>query len=428
MIMSYDISRYEVEKLDAYASIQPGFAFKSERFTDNLDDIPLVKGENVHQGYIDWPRAKHWPLDEYDSLSRYHLVAGDIVLAMDRPWVTAGLKWSYIKLHDPKSLLVQRVARIRAKGKLDQDYLRHIISSDYFANYLQPIVTGINVPHISGKQIGDFRIPIPDLGVQRKIAAILSAYDDLIETNKRRIALLEGMAEEIYREWFVRMRFPGHKKTKFVKGVPEGWEIKRLGDILQLAYGKALTESDREPGEFPVYGSGGIIGSHSRPFVKGKGIVVGRKGNVGAVYFSDRGFFPIDTVFYVISALPLSFQFFLLRTMNFINNDAAVPGLNRNQAYANQLFYPGDKLIENFAQVADPIFLMKHQLVQQNSTLIKTRNLLLPRLISGKLSVADLDIQFPPSMREEIKGVDQKEQELRVEPQPPATSQEASKP
>jgi hypothetical protein len=105
--MSYEISRYELEKLDAYASIVPGFAFKSEQFTSNLEDISLVKGENVHQGYIDWFGAKRWPLDEYDKLSRYHLVPGDIVLAMDRPWVTAGLKWSYIKLHDPKSLLVQ---------------------------------------------------------------------------------------------------------------------------------------------------------------------------------------------------------------------------------------------------------------------------------------------------------------------------------
>jgi type I restriction enzyme S subunit len=244
---------------------------------------------------------------------------------------------------------------------------------------------------------------------QRKIAAVLTAYDDLIETNKRRIALLEKMDEEIYREWFVRMRFPDHRNIKFVKGVPEGWEIKRLGDILQLAYGKALTESDREPGEFHVYGSGGIVGSHSKPLVKGKGIIVGRKGNVGAVYLSDRGFFPIDTVFYVISALPLSFLFFLLRTMNFINNDAAVPGLNRNQAYANQLLYPGDNLVEKFARVADPIFEMKHQLTQQNHALIKARDLLLPRLISGKLSVADLEIQFPPSMRDDIEAPNHRE-------------------
>ncbi len=246
------------------------------------------------------------------------------------------------------------------------------------------------------------RVPVifPNRKTQRKIAAILTAYDDLIEANKRRITLLEKMAEELYREWFVRMRFPGYRGAKFEKGVPEGWEVKRLKDIVELAYGKALKESEREPGEYYVYGSGGIVGTHSKALVRNKGIIIGRKGNVGAVYFSDRGFFPIDTVYYVVSALPLTFLFFLLKSMNFINNDAAVPGLNRNQAYSNQFFFPGGDLIARFAKVVNPIFEAKHQLQSQIENLTQTRDLLLPRLISGKLSVEDLDIQFPPSMRE----------------------------
>lgn len=86
--------------------------------------------------------------------------------------------------------------------------------------------------------------------------------------------------------------------------------------------------------------------------------------------------------------------------MNFINNDAAVAGLNRNQAYSNQLFYPGSGLIAQFSKQMDPIFELKHQLQAQNENLVRTRDLLLPRLISGKLSVEDLDIQFPPSMED----------------------------
>ena len=161
------------------------------------------------------------------------------MLAMDRPWVTAGLKWAYIKEHDPKSLLVQRVSRLRAKNDLAQTYLRCVISSRYFSDYIQPIVTGVNVPHISGKQIGDFKIPLPSPPIQRKIAAIVSAYDELIENNRRRIALLEKLTEEIYREWFVRLRFPGHEKVKFVKAVPESWKPVLIGDLLKrIAPGK----------------------------------------------------------------------------------------------------------------------------------------------------------------------------------------------
>lgn len=182
-----------------------------------------------------------------------------------------------------------------------------------------------------------FPILVPDVNSQRRIGALLSAYDDLVENNKRRIILLEKLAHEIYREWFVRLRFPGHETAFFSKGVPAKWGQRRLGSVLELCYGRSLKEEERIPGEFHVYGSSGIIGSHNLALVKDSGLIVGRKGNVGSIFFADRGFFPIDTVYYVKSDLPDSFLYFLLRSMNFINNDAAVPGLNRSQAYANEL-------------------------------------------------------------------------------------------
>ncbi len=156
------------------------------------------------------------------------------------------------------------------------------------------------------------------------------------------------------------------------------------------------------PGEFSVYGSSGVVGTHTSALVERAGLIVGRKGNVGSVYWSDRPFFPIDTVYYVESELPNSFLYFLLRSMNFINNDAAVPGLNRSQAYANEFFLPSSDLISQYAEVVDSQFKMKHLLTRQNDSLMMTRDLLLPRLISGKLSVESLDIQFPPGMMEEL--------------------------
>ncbi len=266
---------------------------------------------------------------------------------------------------------------------------------------LENFDTGASNPTLNRNHVHKIKVIFPEKEVQKKIAAILSAYDDLIENNKRRIALLEKMAEEIYREWFVRMRFPGHEKVKFVKGVPEGWEIKRLGEILELCYGKALKEEDRIPGEFDVYGSSGIVGTHSQALVREPGIIVGRKGNVGSVHWADRGFFPIDTVYFVKSDLNNSYLFFLLQSMNFINNDAAVPGLNRKQAYSNQLFSPPKHLIAEFARLVDPQFEMKQNIVKQNDSLARSRDMFLPRLISGKLSVEDLDIHFPPSMHEQ---------------------------
>ena len=250
------------------------------------------------------------------------------------------------------------------------------------------------------------RVPVlypKDQTTQKKIAAILSAYDDLIENNRLRIALLEKMAEEIYREWFVRMRFPGHERAKFKKGVPVDWEKTRIRQVIELCYGKALKEQDRIPGKISVFGSGGMVGKHNKGLVEGPGIIVGRKGNVGSIHWSDGAFFPIDTVYYVRSAVSLHFLYYVLRSMNFINNDAAVPGLNRDQAYSNELFMPASNLINKFSFKVKKIFDLKKILAEQNPALEETRGSLLPRLISGKMNVESLDIEFPPSMLQEVK-------------------------
>jgi type I restriction enzyme, S subunit len=202
------------------------------------------------------------------------------------------------------------------------------------------------VPGVNRNALHMILIQIPYVSIQKKIAAVLSAYDDLIENNDRRITLLEKMAEEIYREWFVRLRFPGHEQATFHKGIPESWEIKKLEDIVELAYGKALKSEDRISGNYPVFGSSGVVGTHKDYLVKSPGIIVGRKGNVGSVHWSERDFYPIDTVYYIKSSLSFYFLFFLLQSLNFINNDAAVPGLNRNQAYSNKFYLPSQSLID----------------------------------------------------------------------------------
>jgi type I restriction enzyme S subunit len=185
--------------------------------------------------------SKRWPVGELKQYADFRLQAGDVVLAMDRPWIEAGLKYAWINPRDPTALLVQRVARLRGRPTLDQTFLRYIIGSPAFTNYIKPIVTGVNVPHISGQQIKDFQFRLPPLVVQQQAASILSAYDDLIENNTRRIQILEQMAQAIYREWFVNYRFPGHEKVKLVESplgkIPHGWVVKHLFDIAEITYG-----------------------------------------------------------------------------------------------------------------------------------------------------------------------------------------------
>ena len=144
-------------KLAKCVDLLPGFAFKSGQYTDNPDDVPLVKGENVGQGSILWDISKRWPGLDWGKLEKFHLLLGDVVVAMDRPWVPAGLKWAFIREGDPKALLVQRCARLRSmNGNLDQNFLRFVIGGPDFENSVKPITTGVNVPHISGQQILEF--------------------------------------------------------------------------------------------------------------------------------------------------------------------------------------------------------------------------------------------------------------------------------
>lgn len=154
---------------------------------------------------IRWDGAKHWPSSLTGEFGKYRLMSGDVVLAMDRPWIEAGLKVAEIRAGDAPSLLVQRVARLRTRDPgLRQDYLKWLLYTPAFTQHVLSVQTGTAVPHISGGQILSFKFELPDLDEQRRIAGVLGAFDDLIDTNtllasraqSLAVALLEG-AEEV---------------------------------------------------------------------------------------------------------------------------------------------------------------------------------------------------------------------------------------
>jgi type I restriction enzyme S subunit len=201
------------------------------------------------------------------------------------------------------------------------------------------------------------------------------------------MALLEEAARQLYREWFVRLRFPGHEHTRITNGVPEGWERKPLGDCITLNYGKALKADDRVDGEYRVYGSSGIVGTHEKPLSQGPGIIVGRKGNVGSVYWSRESFYAIDTVYFVDAESSSLYLYYALKHMHFISTDVAVPGLNRDFAYSRPLLIPPKKMIREFLDVVTPLHEQMDKLDEASQKLCAARDLLLPRLMSGAIPV-----------------------------------------
>lgn len=274
---------------------------------------------------------------------------------------------------------------IVAKAKRDNDnqfwyyQFSDLKLNKYAGGAAQPLVTQSVLKEID--------IDLPPLETQKRIAEILSAYDDLIENNLKRIKLLEEAAQNIYKEWFVNFRFPGSEHTEFINGLPKGWKRKKVNDVLELNYGKGLKADNRIEGEFPVYGSSGIVGYHNQSLVSNPGIIVGRKGNVGSVFWAFDDFFPIDTVYYVSSSLSLYYLYYCLKGLNYVSSDAAVPGLNRNAAYQLELIVPNESEVLRFEEEIKPYFSMKRNLEIQNQKLKEARDILLPRLMNRTIEV-----------------------------------------
>ena len=170
--------------------------------------------------------------------------------------------------------------------------------------------------------------------------------------------------------------------------------MKALGELVELAYGKALRAADRKGGPIPVYGSNGQVGWHDQKLVAGPGIVVGRKGNPGIITWSHSDFFPIDTTFYVVPKDDdgrMPFLFFALTGQDLpsISGDSAVPGLNRNLAYMNRQLVPDKLVVDKFNDYASAIFFRRRCLEEESRSLSAQRDALLPKLVSGEVRTED---------------------------------------
>ena len=313
---------------------------------------------------------------------------------------------------------------IPTKGEVDPDFVYYL--STTLRDSLVSFAGGAATPIINKSAFSSIKLIIPEFKVQNQIAAILSAYDELIDINQQRIALLEKLAEEIYREWFVRLRFPGHEKVKNVKGVPVGWRVAELKELASvnpssisrqdkpesILYVDISSVSTNRIDEVTPYASADAPGRARRRVQHGDVIwsSVRPANRAYCLIYEPPDNLIVSTGFAVIhpkAETPFTFLFFAVTSNPFVDQmttvakGAAYPATSFDDFEKAKLLVPSDELLKIFHEKVEPVFHQKHLLQQQIDRLKQTRDQLLPRLISGKLSVENLDIQFPPGMAEE---------------------------
>ena len=346
--------------------------------------VPVVMPKDIRDGRIDERTVARVSEEKARELSRHYLKPRSIVF----PRRGDIGKCAYIDGYKENFLCGTGCLKIELPTKiLEPHFVYYYLSLPRVVKWLERNAVGTTMLNLSTRIMGRIHLPLLSLNHQRRVASILSAYDDLIENNRRRMRLLERAARLLYQEWFMRFRFPGHERECVTNGVPNGWERRRLGEVAPFRYGRSLKNEHRIPGDYPVYGSSGVIGRHREPLIAGPAIVVGRKGNVGSVFWSQRHFYPIDTVYYIESDDSSLFLYHALRHTTFINSDAAVPGLNRNFAHSRMILFPTKALFELFEQYATKKYEQINLLTRSNDVLAQARDMLLPRLMSGRIPV-----------------------------------------
>ena len=321
----------------------------------------------------------------------------------------------------PEHLLPARVNQHVMLVRVDSNhadpyYVLYCINGPVYKTQLLTLAQGGTTREALTKEIiGNFEIPLPPLPTQRKIAAVLSAYDDLIDNNTRRIQILEEMARAIYREWFVHFRFPGHETVKLVESavglIPEGGEVKTLGEACEIVMGQSpKSEFYNETGEglpfhqgvkdfgqrFPtdrvyctvqnrIAEAGDILFSVRAPVgrinIANKRIVIGR----GLCAIRDKN----ENQAFIFHQLKEKFQ-----EEDIMGGGTIFKAVTKADMLGIQIILPTGSLIAKFEQIAKPIFSELENLTAKNANLRRTRDLLLPKLISGEIDVSDVDIDI----------------------------------
>ena len=380
-------------RLGDVCNIITGFPFPGKKYSK--EGIRVVRGDNVTIGNLRWDteKDKRWN-EPFDKTEYYSLQANDIVIGMDGSRV--GKNKARIKEEDLPLLLAQRVACVRHNELAEQDYLYYNIFSKKFIDYVNSIHTGSAIPHISQKQIEDYKILLPNLETQRRIASILSSLDRKIELNNKINADLEEMAQTIFKNWFVD--FEPFKDGQFVDSelgmIPEGWKVVKLGDFFPVKTGKKDANTASVNGKYPFFScSQNALCTDSYSF-DCDAILVAGNGDFNVKWYSGK-FDAYQRTYVLIpynKKLLALLYYVVKRNLLTITSKArgsVIRFITKGNLTDFEFAIPRDlennEIVDVFKSINEKIFANN----KENSRLSLLRDTLLPRLMSGELEVPE---------------------------------------
>lgn len=358
---------------------------------DEGQGYPIIRTPNIGPGYLNLDGVQRVGEEAYKRRNvRAVPQAGDLILAREAPAGNVG-----IIPDGEKVCLGQRTVLIRPdRSKADPAYLNYYLNAPKQRHKLLSNSNGATVSHVNMPIIHNLPVDLPPLPVQSRIARVLSAYDKLIENNRRQIKLLEEAAQRLYKEWFVDLRFPGHETTPIVDGLPEEWERGKLGSVVEFRRGKTITRKETVEGGVPVVAGGLEPAYYHNAANTGSPVITvsGSGANAGfcrlyatKVWASDCSFADAnmteDLIFVYLTIKVLSNGF------KQCQRGSAQPHVYPKHVNDLQVLIPNVETLECFRQLVAPFFIQIGILEQQIVAAREARDRLLPKLMSGEIEV-----------------------------------------
>jgi type I restriction enzyme S subunit len=396
---------WQTQKLESVADFCLGKMLDQKK--NRGEPLPYLANVNVRWGEFDLAELREMRFEQHE-LERYGLKFGDIVMCEGGEPGRCAI-WK----EQRSSMMIQKALhRIRPHDCLRPEFLYYFFLYKGRTGHLASLFTGSTIKHLPREKLALVEVPVPPYPAQDQIASVLSAYDNLIENNRRRIQLLEQAARLLYKEWFVHLRFPGHEHTQIIDGVPEGWEAGTIGDLGEVITGK--TPSKKKPENFgsdlpfiktpDMHGNAIVVHTEESLSEEGaktqanktlppRSILVSCIGTVGAVAFNAS---PAQTNQQINSIVPTSdlvtyWAYFMAKELKPLlegmGGGATMANVNKSKFSGIKIVIPSKQLLNLFSDFAKPVFDQIENLTIGNARLAKARDLLLPKLMNGEVAV-----------------------------------------